>query len=134
MVLAAALAIIAWVASPGPGVSDPAFVERLETAFENRESGLWIEGSGSVVRQLADDLEGDRHQRIIVSLPSGQTLLVSHNIDLAPRVAGLSVGDQIDFRGRYEWNDQGGVIHWTHHDPEGRLEGGWIEVEGRRVR
>jgi hypothetical protein len=32
--------------------------------------------------------------------------------------------------GRYEWNERGGVIHWTHHDPEGSMPGGWIRCQG----
>ena len=29
-------------------------------------------------------------------------------------------------------NDQGGLIHFTHHDPDRSHEGGWIEVGGVR--
>jgi hypothetical protein len=79
---------------------------------------------------LSDDTQGDRHQRFIVELASGQTLLVTHNIDVAPRVASLQVGDSITFKGIYEWNDQGGLIHWTHADPSGSHEAGWIRHQG----
>jgi hypothetical protein len=103
----------------------------LARAFAERLSNLEVEGQGTVSRLLADDVEGDRHQRFIVTLTSGQTLLVSHNIDIAPRVDFLEVGDTIAFKGEYEWNDEGGVIHWTHHDPDGRHEPGWIKHGGR---
>ena len=102
-------------------------------AFEQRRSGLVVEGSGRVERTLADDNEGSRHQRFILRLASGHTVLVSHNIDLAPRVP-LAEGDAIAFRGQYEYNDRGGVVHWTHHDPRGRRPGGWLEHGGRRYR
>jgi hypothetical protein len=78
------------------------------------------------VRLLADDDEGSRHQRFIVRLDSGQTLLVAHNIDVAPRVEGLAVGDSVAFSGVYEWSAEGGTIHWTHHDPYGRHAPGWL--------
>ncbi|RPI32003.1 MAG: DUF3465 domain-containing protein, partial [Actinomycetota bacterium] len=86
---------------------------------------------GTVIRILADDTEGDRHQRFIVRLASGQTLLIAHNIDVAPRVADLREGDAVAFRGVYQWNAEGGLVHWTHHDPDGSHAPGWIRHEGR---
>ena len=103
----------------------------LARAFADRTSDLEVEGQGTVTRLLADDTEGDRHQRFIVQLASGQTLLVTHNVDVAPRVRALQVGDTISFKGEYVWNEQGGLIHWTHHDPDGDHTGGWIKHNGR---
>ncbi len=80
---------------------------------------------------LADDNEGARHQRFIVRLDSGQTLLVAHNIDIAPRVEGLAAGDVVAFRGVYEWNAEGGTVHWTHRDPGGVHAAGWLRYDGR---
>lgn len=103
----------------------------LAEAFESRRNNLQVEGRGTVSRLLADDNNGSRHQRFILRLASGQTLLVAHNIDLAPRIAGLAVGDEVAFFGEYEWSDRGGVIHWTHHDPDGSHVGGWLRHAGR---
>jgi len=103
---------------------------QLEAAFDQRLSNIQVEGQGTVSRILADDLNGSRHQKFIVQLASGQTLLLSHNIDLAPRVDGLSEGDRVSFYGEYEWNPKGGVVHWTHHDPDGQHEAGWIKHHG----
>ena len=103
----------------------------IAAAYQNQQSDLQVQGSGTVVRVLPDDNEGSRHQRFILELETGQTLLVSHNIDLAPRVASLKRGDTVEFFGEYEWNARGGVIHWTHHDPRGRHVGGWLRHKGR---
>lgn len=90
-----------------------------------------VQGNGVVARLLPDDDSGSRHQRFILRLPSGQTLLVAHNISLAPRIDDLRVGDTVEFSGEYAWNDQGGVVHWTHRDPAGRHAAGWLKHGGR---
>lgn len=100
-------------------------------AFASGASDVQVEGEGSVTRLLPDDLNGRRHQRFIVRLASGQTLLVAHNIDIAPRIDGLKEGDGVRFKGEYVWNEEGGVIHWTHHDPQGRHVSGWIKHNGK---
>ncbi len=100
-------------------------------AYRHRAAGLEIEGHGTVSKLLTDDTDGARHQRFIVRLDSGQTLLVTHNIDVAPRIGSLRVGDTVSFKGEYEWNAQGGLIHWTHHDPTGSHVAGWIKHGGQ---
>lgn len=104
----------------------------IAAAYAARRSDVAVEGEGAVAKLLADDRQGSRHQRFILRLASGHTLLVAHNIDLAPRLEGLEVGDTVRFAGEYEWNDKGGVLHWTHHDPRGQHPGGWLELDGRR--
>ena len=64
-------------------------------------------------------------------LGSGETVLLSHNIDLAPRIESLKKGDTVEFYGEYEWNEKGGVIHWTHNDPDGSHVAGWIKHQGK---
>ena len=105
----------------------------VEQTWTQRQSGSMVEVSGRVLRLLADDLQGSRHQRFILELADRHTLLVSHNIDLAPRVP-LTAGDSIRIRGQFEWNQRGGVLHWTHSDPRGQRPGGWIKWEGREYR
>lgn len=105
---------------------------RLGAAYRDRRSDLQVQGSGQVVKVLPDDEKGSRHQRFLLELATGQTLLVAHNIDLAPRIDALRRGDRVGFYGEYEWNERGGVIHWTHHDPRGSHPDGWLEHDGRR--
>ena len=88
---------------------------------------------GRIVRLLPDDLKGDRHQRFVIEQDNGRTLLVVHNIDVAPRVERLFEGAHVRVFGEYEWNERGGLIHWTHADPQNRIEGGWIEFRDERI-
>jgi hypothetical protein len=121
--------------SSAPG-SDPDAgltpIAAIENAFRDRQSDLQVMQQGTLTRILADDTSGDRHQRMIVRLRNDQTLLIAHNIDLAPRVPDPVAGKPIRFHGEYEWNAEGGVVHWTHRDPAGAHPDGWLEYEGRR--
>lgn len=103
----------------------------LTTAFNNRQSNKIITATGTVIKVLADDNQGSRHQKFIVRASSTLTILIAHNIDLAPRVKDLKIGDNIEFSGEYEWNSKGGVVHWTHHDPQGLHPAGWIKYHGK---
>jgi hypothetical protein len=102
-----------------------------EDAFRNHLSGVMVTAEGNVIRLLADDNDGSRHQRFIIRLPSGQTLLVAHNIDLSTRVP-VQQNVLVKLHGQYEWSDKGGTVHWTHRDPQQKHEPGWIEIGGRR--
>lgn len=104
-------------------------------AFEQQRHSIQVRGCGQVIAVLADDNKGSRHQRFIVQLEGVEpkhTVLIAHNIDLAPRVDALQKGDEVVFYGQYEYNPQGGVVHWTHHDPAARHQHGWIEHNGQR--
>ena len=105
--------------------------EAIVEAFRDGRSGIQVTSRGTVTKILSDDREGSRHQRFILDLGNGHTLLVAHNIDLAPRVP-VEVADPVQFHGQYEWNDRGGVLHWTHHDPQGQHPGGWLEHRGQK--
>ena len=106
-------------------------VQLIERAFERKQSDLQVRASGQVIAVLADDNEGSRHQKFILKLNNGQTVLVAHNIDLAPRITNIAKGDTVEFFGEYEYSDKGGVIHWTHHDPANKHVGGWLKHQGR---
>jgi hypothetical protein len=102
----------------------------LQRAYQQRRSDVQVQGFGTVVKLLRDDLEGSRHQRFIVRIDNDQTILVAHNIDLADRLDTLKQGDKIEFYGEYEWNKKGGVLHWTHRDPQNRHQHGWLVHNG----
>lgn len=129
-VFGVAVAVLLTLLNEQAGQSAPSDLAEL---FRDQQSGVMLEVSGVVDRVLRDDNEGSRHQRFILRAADDMTVLVAHNIDLAPRVP-LSQGDVVLVYGQYEWNDRGGVLHWTHHDPQGRRDGGWIEADGQRYR
>ena len=105
--------------------------QALTDAFKNKKSDIFVEGSGVVKKLLADDNKGSRHQKFLVTVSAEQTLLFAHNIDLAPRIENLQIGDTVTFRGEYVYNPKGGVMHWTHKDPQGQKSGGWIKHNGQ---
>lgn len=103
----------------------------VEQLFAKRQSDVQVEVSGIVTRLLTDDNKGSRHQRFLIRQQSGHSLLIVHNIDLAPRIVSLKAGDTVQVYGEYIWNDKGGLIHWTHHDPANRHPHGWIKHQDR---
>jgi len=109
--------------------------QALVELAEGKRNGEMVLFDARVVKTLPDDNHGDRHQRFIVGIdwiPSPiDTVLVAHNIDLAPRVP-VERGSVVRFYGQYEWNEKGGLLHWTHHDPSNWRQGGWIELHGKR--
>src|SRR5215212_4451425 len=119
------------ISSASPAQAPLVDNDAIGRAFASRASNIQVEGEGTVISLLPDDLDGSRHQRFVVEIASGQTLLFAHNIDIAPRIDGLEVGDSVRFSGEYVWNAKGGVVHWTHHDPQGRHVAGWVMHNGK---
>lgn len=106
-------------------------LQKIRAAANEPDAQFWLSVQGKVIKLLKDDRKGSQHQKFLIKLAPDITLLVAHNIDLAKRVP-VRKGDSISLRGRYEWNKRGGMIHWTHHDPKGRKQGGWIRLNGKR--
>jgi len=130
--IAIVFALIVYVFEQDPlATTSTREVSDLATEIPNLVDGGQVESAGTVVRILADDNDGSRHQRFILELANGQTLLIAHNIDLAPRINNIDVGDIVAFYGQFESNDRGGVVHWTHHDPQRQHVGGWLKHQGK---
>lgn len=121
--------------SGGSSSSSASFAEdsaaTIAQLFEEQKSKVVVEGTGTVIRLLDDDTKGDQHQKFILELASGQTILIAHNIDIAPRLDGLEKGDTVEFRGEYIYTEEGGTVHWTHRDPSGRHRAGWLIWNGQ---
>lgn len=104
---------------------------KIMQAFQQQRSNIQVQAQGVVKAILADDNDGSRHQKMILKLENGLTVLIAHNIDLAPKIEGLKKGDRVEFLGEYEYSQKGGVIHWTHHDPHGKHIDGWLKYQGK---
>ncbi len=102
----------------------------IQSAYDHRQSDIQVQQKGIVAKVLPDDLKGSRHQKFILKFDN-LSVLVAHNIDLAPKIEGLRAGDTVEFYGEYEWNRKGGIVHWTHHDPAGRHINGWLKHKGK---
>lgn len=105
--------------------------QKIINAYKNRQSDIQVNASGTVTKLLRDDTKGSKHQRFIVRVSPSLTILIAHNIDLAPKINSLKKGDIVEFYGEYEYNNKGGVVHWTHHDPRGNHIGGWLKHNGQ---
>jgi hypothetical protein len=104
----------------------------IASAFKNKQNGIQVIQKGEIIAVLLDDTKGERHQRIVIELANKQTLLIAHNIDIAPRIPHPQTGKVLRFCGEYKWNYEGGVIHFTHRDPQKKHADGWLEYEGKR--
>jgi hypothetical protein len=129
-----AFIIIGYAASkyspPQPTVSANS-ASNIEQIFEQHQSNVQLEITGKVIKLLSDDLDGSRHQKFIVKTAAGHTILVAHNIDSARKIETLKTGEEVTIYGEYEWNEKGGVVHWTHHDPANQHADGWIKHQGQ---
>jgi hypothetical protein len=105
--------------------------DQVLQAYAGEKSNIQVQGSGTVIKLLADDRRGSQHQKFIVRVASDLTILIAHNIDLAPRIDSLQTGERVEFLGEYEWNPRGGVVHWTHRDPQSHHQDGWLKYKNR---
>jgi hypothetical protein len=125
----AAILVVGWLAACGASTQpdDAAIV----SDFHNHQSSVEVTADATVVRLLADSTSSTgTHERFIIKLSSGDlTIEVEHNISIGVR-APVKEGDHVIVHGEYIWNSQGGLIHFTHHDPQGTHQGGYIEDGG----
>jgi hypothetical protein len=126
----AAVLVVAWLAAcGGPAQADDA---AIVADFDNHRSNVEVTADGTVVRLLPDRTSSTgTHEQFIIKLTSRDlTVEIEHNISIAARVP-VTEGDHVIVHGEYVWTAKGGLIHFTHHDPQGTHEGGYIEDNGK---
>jgi hypothetical protein len=125
----AALLVAIWLVACGASAQpdDAAIV----ADFHNHQSNVEVTADATVIRLLPDRTSASgTHEQFIIKLSSGDlTIEVEHNISIAKR-APVKAGDHVVVHGVYVWNTQGGLIHFTHHDPQGTHEGGYVQDGG----
>jgi hypothetical protein len=102
-------------------------------AFRAGRSHVEVVADGRVVRVLGvAPGRVSPHEGFLMHLGSGCSVVVrvEANTDFTGTFP-IASGDGVVVKGEYEFYPRGGVIHWTHRDPRGRHEGGYIEVRGR---
>ncbi len=86
----------------------------VEEAYARRLHGIPLTTEGKVIKVLPDDSGDTPHQRFILEVHTGHTVLVAHNTQRAYRVP-VKLGDKVEVHGSFVWNRYGGIIHNTHH-------------------
>lgn len=84
-----------------------------------------------VKKMLRYDDRGVPHEKFLLQLSNGSTILVAHNTQMAPFVP-IQAGDIVTVSGEFIWNAKGGLIHWTHHTDTPKHAGGYIDFNGKR--
>ncbi len=103
----------------------------ITEAFAAHRNLPQVHGSGIVTKVLKDDTKGLQHQKFLLKVSDNITILIAHNIDLAPRVADVKEGDVVEFKGEYIYTPKGGTVHWTHKDPRGNHQAGYLKHNGK---
>lgn len=104
----------------------------LERALRDKAQDQLLVVVGWVTGILPDvERDGVSYQRFEVRLVNRQHLLIEHDLHRSTRVEGIKAGSELLIRGRYFWNEQGGVLRYTHHDPEQKRPDGWIRFKHR---
>jgi len=85
-----------------------------ESAFAQKINNVPLTAGGKVIKILPDDIGATPHQRFVIEVHSGHTILIAHSLLRAYRVP-VKIGDRVEVHGTYVWNRYGGLIHNTHH-------------------
>jgi len=105
--------------------------ERITSAWHKKSSNLLVEVDARVVLLLPNRDDIKKLQRFLVELENGHRLEVAHDLELSENVP-VGVSSLIRLKGEFDYNENGGLIHWTHADPAGNRDGGWIEHNDMR--
>ena len=121
--------------SSGCGSSGSDSNAAVYDAWVARRSGAEVTASGSVAKVLGTRSgPSGRHEGFLVHLRGaaghGLTVRVEDNVDITGPIP-LAPGDDVEVRGEYVYDEDGGLIHFTHHESHGSHPGGYVRVGDR---
>lgn len=134
-IVTVAFILTACSSTPSDQPDNVAAIEDIQA----HRSGVEVTIEGTVA-QAPHKSQGPtgHHEDFIIEVSSGtgeqQLIHVAHNIDIAPEVPldgpgeNGQPGTDIIVRGELDMDRSGPVIHWTHHDPRGRHQPGFIKI------
>jgi hypothetical protein len=102
-------------------------------AYSAQRSHVEVVADGTVTRVLGvAPGRVSPHEGFLLRLASGCSLVVrvEANTDFTGPIP-MAEGQRVAVKGEYEFYPRGGVVHWTHRDPRGRHEGGYIQTGGQ---
>jgi Protein of unknown function (DUF3465) len=105
----------------------------LCAAYAGGRSHVEVVADGTIVRVLGTQPgRVSPHEGFLFRLASGCSVVVrvEANTDFTGPIP-LEPGEHVLVKGEYEYYPLGGVLHWTHRDPRGRHENGYIQADGR---
>lgn len=103
----------------------------LVAAINQERNVNYIEaGNLTVERLLPDDLSGRPHQKIVVRLSNGKSIQIISNLEFCEK-APVSIGDKVSVGGQFIWTRGTGLVHWTHTDPSGQRQKGFLLYNGK---
>ena len=97
-----------------------------ETAFARKMHNVPLTAIGKVIKILPDDTDATPHQKFVLELHAGHTVLVANSLLRAYRVP-VKIGDRVEVHGTYVWNRYGGLVHNTHHYSDKECVGSYCE-------
>lgn len=130
----ALLAALCTVTACAPATND-ASNGAVYDAWRAGRSHVEVTAHGAVARVLGERVGASgTHLGFLLHLSGGAgrglTVRVEDNVDLTGHIA-VNAGDDVTVRGEYIYDSRGGLIHYTHRDPRGRHESGYVRVGDR---
>ncbi|HVR47716.1 MAG TPA: DUF3465 domain-containing protein [Candidatus Binatia bacterium] len=127
------LRLLIGVAAASCSTTQPPNDRAVCDAYSAQRSHVEVVADGTVTRMLGvAPGRVSPHEGFLLRLASGCSLVVrvEVNTDFTGTIP-IAQGQRVSVKGEYEFYPRGGVVHWTHRDPRGRHEGGYIEAGGQ---